>query len=105
MSESNRYQRLRALFDQAADLPREERDRFLDRECGDDAEIRADLTRLFGTDDRETALANAMGRLAREAAVPAGEPEDLGSAQSETDPVEHRSSPRKSQSRPTTRPR
>ena len=76
MSASSRYQRLRTLFDCAADLPPEERDRFLDRECGDDAELRADLRRLFATDDRETALASAMGRLARESAADADPSED-----------------------------
>ena len=76
MTSSNHYARLRALFDHAADLPAEERDGFLDRECKGDPDLRAELDRLFGADDRDTALADAIGKLARPDAVPEGVPED-----------------------------
>ena len=76
MSSPDRYAQLRALFDRAADLPPEERDSFLDLECANDPDMRADLHKLFGSDDRETALANAIGELARASAAPDGSPED-----------------------------
>jgi serine/threonine protein kinase/tetratricopeptide (TPR) repeat protein len=76
MSSSDRHARLRALFDRAADLPPEERDRFLDRECNDDPEMRDELLRLFGTDEEEAALAGVIGNLARTSLAPAGGPED-----------------------------
>jgi WD40 repeat protein/predicted Ser/Thr protein kinase len=45
-----RSQRVRALFDQAADLPPEERGAFLDAVCPDDAALRAEVEELLAHD-------------------------------------------------------
>ncbi len=46
----NREESVAALFAQAIELDGEERARFLDRECGDDRELRAELDSLLGYD-------------------------------------------------------
>ena len=63
MTSSDHYSRLRALFDAAADLCGPNRDAFLNRECENDPGMRAELERLLGIDDRESALADAIGNL------------------------------------------
>jgi serine/threonine-protein kinase len=44
------------LFDAALDLPADERDGFLDRECGDDRELRARVGRLLAAAESEDTL-------------------------------------------------
>jgi tRNA A-37 threonylcarbamoyl transferase component Bud32/tetratricopeptide (TPR) repeat protein len=46
--DSARYQRLKSLMIEALDRPDQERERFIDEACGDDADLRADLLRLIG---------------------------------------------------------
>ncbi|MDH4338720.1 MAG: serine/threonine-protein kinase, partial [Candidatus Krumholzibacteria bacterium] len=48
----NRFDRARSLFDRAAELPEQEREAFLDRECGDDASLREEMHRLFAARER-----------------------------------------------------
>ncbi len=65
------------LFDAALDLPKDERDAFLDRECGDDRALRALVGRLLAAAESEDTLlagvaapmpAPAAGELARDLA-------------------------------------
>ena len=49
MNEHHRL-RVRTLFAQAADLPREERGAFLDAACGDEPELRAEVEDLLAYD-------------------------------------------------------
>jgi tRNA A-37 threonylcarbamoyl transferase component Bud32/tetratricopeptide (TPR) repeat protein len=46
--EPERWERVKQLFEQAAELPEAEREAFLLRECADDAEIRREVHRLLG---------------------------------------------------------
>jgi serine/threonine protein kinase/tetratricopeptide (TPR) repeat protein len=46
-----RWLRIEAVFQEAADLPASERAAFLDRECGADAELRAEVQNLLESDD------------------------------------------------------
>ncbi len=54
-----RYRRLREVFDAAVDLRFEDRDAFVERECGGDDALRLELTRLLR---REAAIADAHTR-------------------------------------------
>src|SRR5882724_310857 len=47
--DAERWQCLEELFDQALALPESERGSFLDRECGDDAELRRELDALVAS--------------------------------------------------------
>ena len=47
-----RWERLQDLFHRALQLDGEERARLIDRECGTDGELRAELERLLGANDR-----------------------------------------------------
>ncbi|WP_242108756.1 serine/threonine-protein kinase [Luteimonas aquatica] len=49
-ADPERWRRLSALFDQALDLPPEERARWLPDACGGDAALRADLQRMLAAD-------------------------------------------------------
>ena len=42
--------RIEAIFDEAVELPLEQRAAFLDRECGDDGELRRRVQRLLDAD-------------------------------------------------------
>jgi len=46
-SPNERFQRVDAVFDALLDLPTEEQQAFIDRECGDDAELRAEVLQLL----------------------------------------------------------
>jgi serine/threonine protein kinase len=50
-----RWRRLQELFEVALDLPREERSAYLDRACGGDGELRAELERLLAAQSRAAA--------------------------------------------------
>jgi len=50
VSASERHERIKRIFDRACDLPEGERSAFLDRECGGDAELRAELTELLAAE-------------------------------------------------------
>ncbi len=74
-----RFQAVRALFDEAAELPPEARDAFLRRRCGDDDALRQQVERLLRLDGQaqrreqppaEAAIGEAL-RLAMESVPPA----------------------------------
>ncbi len=78
MNEQHRL-RVRELFAQAADLPREERDAFLEAACGREPELRADVEGLLAYDsafeigkDDEGFLKSPLIRAAEE--TPSGDP-------------------------------
>ncbi|MFT5682234.1 MAG: hypothetical protein ACI8RZ_003152 [Myxococcota bacterium] len=54
--EQERYQRAKALFEEAADLEVAEVSAYLDRSCGDDALLRELVERLLGWDDTSSDL-------------------------------------------------
>ncbi len=66
--DGDRWERLEELFDQAADLPEDRRRAFLDKACGDDAGLRAELENLIASDRGAEALwrgyADEIARLA-----------------------------------------
>jgi tetratricopeptide (TPR) repeat protein len=72
MNPDDRDRRLRELFDQALDLPAAERSTFLDRACGDDPDLRADVGRLLARHER------AEGFLEPPPAGPASDPHPRG---------------------------
>src|SRR5262245_51599450 len=74
MNPDDRNRRLYDLFDQAVDLPTAERPAFLDRACGDDPELRADVERLLARQER----AQAQGFLEPPSAGPAPDPRPRG---------------------------
>lgn len=51
MSDSARWERVKRLFSRAAELDRDARRAFLDREIGEDAELRAQVEQLLAADD------------------------------------------------------
>src|SRR5258706_4166113 len=55
MSDVTRWPRVRDLLERAMDLPSEERERFLERECGD-AELRIEVEELLAQDARTSGL-------------------------------------------------
>ena len=44
-----RYQQIKRLYQDAAELPEEERGAFLDKACGDDSELRLEVDKLVAT--------------------------------------------------------
>lgn len=62
-----RSQKLKALFDEAIDLPREEQAAFIDQQCGDDEELRRQLLRILEHDstlrDQESFLRSPFDRM------------------------------------------
>lgn len=67
-AEPSRWERVEALFDQCLDLAAEERGPFLDRACGDDADLRREVLELLAADAGATAAftppsQGTMGRL------------------------------------------
>lgn len=52
-SEHRRWDDVKALFQQAIDLPADERDAFLTRACGEDAELRSEVQSLLASHDDE----------------------------------------------------
>jgi serine/threonine protein kinase/HEAT repeat protein len=79
----DRQRRLRiaALFEEAMDLPPEEQARFLDRECGDDPELRREVQKLLDADGTEPRHVAPR----RPAAHSAERPTELGSARPAAD--------------------
>ncbi len=76
----SRWQRIDDLFGQAVELPAADREAFLVRECGDDAELRVEVDSLLASDDgAEAALGGAVGRSARRIVVEGLIGERLGS--------------------------
>ncbi len=64
-----RWQRIQEVFDQVADMPRDERDRALKEACGDDADLLEQVTKLLLADDENHSLLDgkamdAMGDVA-----------------------------------------
>ncbi|MEZ4654770.1 MAG: serine/threonine-protein kinase [Candidatus Eisenbacteria bacterium] len=51
MSTPGRFARVKELFDTACDLPRAERKAYLAAQCGDDAELRAEVEKLLSFED------------------------------------------------------
>ncbi|MCP3963877.1 MAG: serine/threonine protein kinase [bacterium] len=72
-----RWQRIKDLFEQAAELQDDERAAFLSRECGGDADLRVEVEALIKSDEQDgtlldTPVADVLeGILAAEAATPA----------------------------------
>ncbi|MGA9333590.1 MAG: serine/threonine-protein kinase, partial [Rudaea sp.] len=56
MSTNPRWDRLKTLFAQSLDLPESERTAWLERECADDAELRADVARLLAQRQKAAAV-------------------------------------------------
>jgi len=67
---TDQWRRVESLFHQAVDLDPDARARFLDAECGDDAELRAEVERLVTDDDGADPVLDGGG------AVPAAAAED-----------------------------
>lgn len=66
-----RLAQLEALFHAAMELPIVERQAYLERECGDDAELLRTLADMVAHAEHEaTSLAQGIGRLAEEVALP-----------------------------------
>lgn len=63
-STEDRWDRADRLFDQALDLAPEDRSAFLDRECGEDRELRALVERLLGHAQTEAGSVTPGGALA-----------------------------------------
>ncbi|HLW75982.1 MAG TPA: hypothetical protein VKS01_03335, partial [Bryobacteraceae bacterium] len=49
------WERIQELFHLAADLPREQQERFLDTECVDDRDLRAEVESLLTSDRKRGA--------------------------------------------------
>ena len=56
MTEAGRFRRLRALFDDAVELPPEERTRFVESACGDDTDMCRELERLLAREHQRKLL-------------------------------------------------
>jgi serine/threonine protein kinase len=54
--DSARWEQIQSLFHQAADLPEQEREAFLETACADDAELRSQLCAMLHADSRDTSL-------------------------------------------------
>ena len=64
----DRFQRLEEIFTIAVDLEGEERERFLDEACGDDAALRAEIEALIMSDQEASSF---LGRLSDKVVSPA----------------------------------
>ncbi len=60
------WQRVRALFEQAADLPTAERSAFIDECCGDNSELRAEVEAMLAADSRSRQDNTSLGAAAPE---------------------------------------
>src|SRR2546426_12117320 len=67
------WQRIKAVFDAAVSLPAGERARFLDRTCGADAALRAEVESLLAASDPEAAW---LGTPAVRVTAPAAGPKE-----------------------------
>ena len=47
----DRWQRIKAVFNDAVERPEHERDAFVDETCGDDSEVKAEVVRLLRLHD------------------------------------------------------
>ena len=56
----DRKERIKDLLEQAASLGRDERERFLARECGDDAELRREVEELLAADETSSRLEDSV---------------------------------------------
>jgi len=74
MAVAGRWDRIEALFDEAALLPAEERAAFLARACGDDPEMRGEVESLLAADEK---AAGFLGRPVASAAAPPAPPPSL----------------------------
>ena len=74
MAVAGRWDRIEALFDEAALLPAEERAAFLARACGDDPEMRGEVESLLAADEK---AAGFLGRPVAAAAAPPAPPPSL----------------------------
>ena len=54
--ESKRWNRMQSLFHEAADLPRDERERFLKAACADDATLLVDVMAMLDHDARQASV-------------------------------------------------
>lgn len=70
--QSDRWNRIQALFDSALELGAHERDGYLTRECSDDAELLAEVRTLLAAHERSHEMWDCLapGATATEAAVP-----------------------------------
>jgi serine/threonine-protein kinase len=73
--DAGRYERVQRLFHAAVDLPEAERESFLARECGDDADLLARVRRMIDTDARagqllDRDLADVAGHMIGSPAAP-----------------------------------
>ncbi|MEJ2634137.1 MAG: hypothetical protein P8184_02450 [Calditrichia bacterium] len=68
--DDSRWENIQRLFIEALELPVSARDDYLQRECGDDLDLRCQVERLLAAEPRADALLNRMeasaGRLAWE---------------------------------------
>ncbi|MCK5945084.1 MAG: protein kinase [Planctomycetes bacterium] len=72
-TDPDRFRRVQELFDRALDVPAAERAAFLQRECGDDDALLADVTSLLDADAAPTWTASeATSELAMAWSLPAG---------------------------------
>ncbi|MEZ5064611.1 MAG: serine/threonine-protein kinase [bacterium] len=74
-----RWRRVRKIFDATLDHPPAGRDVFLNRECGDDASLRAEVESLLAADasQPESFLESAAGALAEAVLDTAGDPVEI----------------------------
>jgi tetratricopeptide (TPR) repeat protein len=74
MLSTERWQRIEQVYEAAVDLPEDERAGVLARECGNDAELRAEVDRMLAARDSSDYLAGLIGgevaNLAKEEAAP-----------------------------------
>jgi len=52
--DATRWQRIKTIYRDALDRPGEEREAYVHRECGDDAELAAEILNLLGANDRDS---------------------------------------------------
>jgi serine/threonine-protein kinase len=68
---SERWQRIRRLFKEALEIAADERDAFVERECGDDASVASELRRLLAAGDiDDSEFANIVSEAAARATEP-----------------------------------
>ncbi|MCL7713342.1 serine/threonine-protein kinase [Stenotrophomonas mori] len=74
-TDQQRWQRVSQLFERLADLPPAAREALLDRECGDDAHLRAQVQRMLLLDDTPHVMDQGIGVVMRQGR---GEEDDAG---------------------------
>lgn len=59
---AEKWNRVSEIFERAIELPLEQRDKFVDESCGDDAELRHEVESLLISYDEEPAMARRRSR-------------------------------------------